>query len=142
MSDSFNLERFVAAQRADYATALAELRRGQKQSHWIWYVFPQLAGLGFSETSRFYGVGSLEEARAYLEHPTLGPRLGECTSAACAHRGRTARQIFAGDDVKFRSSMTLFAAAGPGERAFADALGQFFDGIGDPATLAILAGGS
>src|SRR5919107_5978583 len=108
----FDLDRFVEAQAAPYAGALAELRRGRKQSHWMWFVFPQVAGLGSSPTSQRYAIGSLSEARAYLDHPVLGPRLVQCARAVLAHPDRTARQVMGSpDDVKLRSSMTLFAVA-------------------------------
>lgn len=136
MTDSFDLERFVLAQERDgsYEKALAELRRGSKVTHWIWWVFPQLAGLGVSDTSRRYAISSLDEARAYLAHPVLGPRLREATLAVLAHADHGAREILGGDDVKFRSSMTLFEMADPGETAFSRALELFFDGQRDSRT--------
>lgn len=138
-ADPFNLKRFVDAQRGDYATALAELRAGQKRSHWMWYIFPQLAGLGFSSTSRFYGITSRDEARAYLAHPLLGPRLAECAEALLAQQGRSARAIFgAPDDAKLRSSMTLFAEVGAFSSPFERVLEQYFAGQRDPSTLAML----
>src|SRR5437764_10712569 len=109
MDDPFNLQRFVDAQAGIYAQALGELRAGCKQSHWMWFIFPQIAGLGFSPTAQHYAIGSLAEAGAYLAHPQLGPRLRETTAAVMAVAGRTAHQIFGSpDDLKFRSSMTLF----------------------------------
>jgi len=141
--DPFNLARFVEAQAPVYAAALAELRSGRKQSHWMWFVFPQLAGLGRSPTARFYAIGSIEEARAYVTHPLLGPRLFECTEAALAHRDRSAEGIFGPvDAMKFRSSMTLFEAASDDAGAFGQALDSFFDAARDAATLALLTRGS
>src|SRR5215813_3869347 len=116
MDDPYNLERFVAAQDADgtYQNALAELRAGNKSGHWMWFVFPQIAGLGQSPTSRRYAIGSLAEARAYLRHPLLGPRLLECAAILLGTHRRTAEQIFGGiDATKLRSSMTLFRLADP-----------------------------
>ena len=135
----FDLERFIAAQEGVYAGALGELRRGRKTGHWIWFVFPQLVGLGRSETSRRYGIVSLAEARAYLEHPVLGARLRECASAVLATQGATADQIFGSlDAMKVRSSMTLFHRAAPDEQLFADLLERFYDGTTDEATDALL----
>src|SRR3954467_8004568 len=106
---ALNLDRFVAAQAEIYGQALAELKAGRKQSHWMWFVFPQIAGLGRSPTARFYAIASAAEARAYLAHPQLGSRLGQCIRAVLAHRGKTAEAIFGGiDAMKLRSSMTLF----------------------------------
>lgn len=136
MNDPFNLQRFLAAQQLDYSRALGELQAGQKLSHWIWYVFPQLRGLGRSEMSRRYGIADLAEARAYVTHPVLGARLRECASALLAHRGRSARQIMgAPDDLKLRSSMTLFHAADPAQPLFSEVLVAFYDGEVDVATL-------
>ena len=135
-----DLQRFVAAQDGVYAQALAELRRGRKETHWMWFVFPQLAGLGFSPTAQHYAIGSIEEARAYLAHPLLGPRLRECAGAALAHRDRTAEAMFGKvDALKFRSSLTLFEAAADDPAPFADALEAFYGGERDPATLRLLA---
>ncbi|HEX2558835.1 DUF1810 domain-containing protein [Phenylobacterium sp.] len=140
-ADPFRLSRFVDAQASAYEAALAELKRGRKTSHWIWFVFPQIAGLGFSQTSQFYAIGSLDEARAYLDHPILGPRLGACVATVLNHRGRSAREIFGTpDDMKFCSSMTLFAHAAPDEPLFRQALEAFFAGERDPLTLQRLAG--
>ena len=142
MADEFHLDRFVEAQAPVHARALAELRRGRKQSHWMWFVFPQLAGLGRSETARRYAIASLEEARAYLAHPLLGPRLRDGTQAVLAHCELAAEAIFgAVDAMKFRSSMTLFEAAARDEDIFAGALDCFFGGARDPMTLRLLAGG-
>jgi len=133
--DPFNLTRFTDAQNGVYERAVAELRRGQKTSHWMWFMFPQIAGLGLSTTSRQYAINSLAEAQAYLAHPVLGPRLRECASIL-VHASRTAEQIFGGiDALKLRSSMTLFQRAGPGESVFGQVLDQYFDGSEDPATL-------
>jgi len=137
--DDFDLERFVAAQARTYDAALAELRRGRKASHWMWYVFPQAAGLGLSPTSQHYAIGSLAEARAYLAHPLLGARLRDCVEALLALDGRSAHDVFGSpDDLKLRSSLTLFAAAAPEEPLFGRALARYFDGRADPRTLEIL----
>lgn len=137
---SFDLERFVNAQASAYDGALAELRRGRKAGHWIWFVFPQLLGLGRSAMSERYGIVSLDEARAYLEHPVLGPRLRECAAALLAQRGRSAVSILGDiDSVKVRSSMTLFHLAAPDEPLFPEVLQAFYDGLVDPATDALLA---
>lgn len=134
--DPFRLARFVAAQAGTYDGAFDELRRGRKVGHWIWFIFPQVAGLGSSELSRRYAIGSLAEARAYLAHPLLGPRLKACTGAVNRHAGRSAREIFGPpDDLKFRSSMTLFAQAAPEEPGFRNALDAFFAAEQDPLTL-------
>ena len=139
--DPHDLARFVHAQQAGYAAALAELRAGAKRSHWIWFVFPQLRRLGRSATAQKYGITSLEEARAYLAHPVLGPRLRECASVLASHAGRSATDILGyPDDLKVRSSMTLFArAADEDDRAvFRAVLDAFYDGRDDPATLELL----
>jgi|SRR6267378_3518622 len=136
-SDTQNLERFVDAQNAGgtYERAVAELRRGQKTSHWMWFVFPQIAGLGQSATSRFFAISSLHEARAYLQHPVLGPRLIECARIVADTDGRTAEQIFGAIDAqKLRSSMTLFSRAAPDEPVFAQVLERYFGGVADAAT--------
>ncbi len=136
MTDTYNLARFAQAQAPVYRQVLTELQAGQKRSHWMWFVFPQIAGLGMSATSRHYAIASLDEARAYLDHAVLGPRLRECTDAVCAHRDRSALAIFGvPDDAKFRSSMTLFAQVDP---AFGTALAVFFEGRADERTLALL----
>lgn len=140
-ADPFELERFVRAQNGDYARALAELQRGAKRSHWMWYIFPQMRGLGASQMSRRYGLGSRAEAEAYLRHPVLGPRLRTCAAALLAVTGRTAREILGSpDDLKLRSSATLFAEVS-GERVFRDLLERFFGGKPDPETLRLLAPG-
>lgn len=138
-----DLARFVEAQAGSYAQALAELRAGRKRSHWIWYVLPQVQGLGMSGMSRRYGIASLEEARAYLAHPLLGPRLAECVQAINAHhvegRGPSAEEILGGIDAqKFRSCLTLFIAAGGEHAVFGEALRRYYGGEEDQATLAIL----
>ena len=136
---AFDLDRFLAAQEDAYSRALAELRQGRKQSHWMWFVFPQAAGLGRSETARRYALASREEARAYLAHPILGPRLRECTEAMLGHRGRSAEEILGPTDaMKLRSSMTLFEAAAAEPGLFAAALEAFHDGKRDEATLELL----
>ena len=140
--DPFDLQRFVAAQAGAYPEALAELRRGRKTSHWIWFVLPQLHGLGFSSMSRRYGITGLAEARAYLAHPVLGPRLLECIDALRAHPGATAGSMLGGiDAMKFHSCLTLFARAAPDAAPFADGLQRFYGGRPDPNTDALLADG-
>jgi uncharacterized protein (DUF1810 family) len=142
-SDPFNLERFVAAQDAGgtYDRAVAELRRGRKTSHWMWFVLPQIAGLGASQMSRTYAISSLEEARAYLQHPVLGPRLIECATVVAGTRAGSAEQIFGGIDArKLRSSMTLFMRAAPDQGVFKQVLDRYFDGEPDPAPDACLGG--
>ena len=132
------LERFVSAQAATYDRALAELRAGRKSSHWMWFVFPQIGGLGSSPTAQRYAIRDLAEARAYLGHPVLGPRLVECARALLAVEGRSAEQILGyPDDLKLRSSMTLFAEAADEETAavFREVLERYYDGRADPATL-------
>ncbi len=134
------LERYVEAQRADWETALAELTSGAKRSHWMWYVFPQIAGLGHSPTARFFAISDLREAREYFAHPLLGPRLIEAIAAMLGWAGRRDAETILGgiDAMKFRSSMTLFEAAGGGD-CFARALDAFFGGVRDERTLALLA---
>jgi uncharacterized protein (DUF1810 family) len=135
-----SLERYVKAQAPIYAQALAELKRGHKQSHWMWYVFPQFVGLGHSPMSQAYAIQSLQEAHEYLAHPVLGARLRECCQAVMAVEGKTAHEIFrAPDDLKFRSSLTLFAQAAPDEPLFRDLLGKYFGGKADATTLELLA---
>jgi uncharacterized protein (DUF1810 family) len=135
--DPYDLERFVAAQDAGgtYDRAAAELRAGRKASHWMWFVFPQIAGLGYSPASRTYAISSLDEARAYLAHPVLGPRLIECAAILTRVPGRTAEQVFGEvDALKLCSSMTLFMHAAPGEPVFRQVLDRYFGGVADPAT--------
>ncbi len=140
VSDPFDLDRFVAAQAGVFDDALAELRAGRKRSHWMWFVFPQLRGLGRSETARFYGIGGRAEAAAYLAHPVLGPRLREATRALLDVTGRTAHEILGTpDDLKLRSCATLFAAVdGPGS-VFGELLARYYGGGADEATLRLLA---
>ena len=136
---TYDLERFVTAQAPVYAEVLDELRRGAKASHWMWFVFPQLRGLGRSETARHFGLASLDEARAYLAHPVLGPRLRECTALVNAVEGRTLAQIFGALDAqKFGSCVTLFARASEDGGPFREALGRWCGGVEDAATLALL----
>ena len=139
MADPFNLERFVEAQAPVYEQARRELKAGRKQSHWMWFIFPQIAGLGQSAISIRFAISSLNEAKAYLTHPVLGPRLRECARLALDVEGRTARDIFgAVDEMKFRSSMTLFGRAAPDEDLFQRCVDKYFAGSPDPATLARL----
>ena len=135
--DQYDLQRFVAAQdgAGTYDRAAAELRAGRKTGHWMWFVFPQIAGLGHSRASQTYAISSLDEARAYLAHPVLGPRLIECAGILTRVPGRSAEQIFGGvDALKLRSCVTLFMRAAPGEPVFGQVLDQYFDGVPDPAT--------
>jgi uncharacterized protein (DUF1810 family) len=139
--DGGDLERFLAAQEGSYTRALAELRRGRKESHWMWFVFPQIAGLGRSAAARHYAIASAAEARAFLAHPLLGARLRACTAAVLSHRGRSAEAIFGSvDAIKLRSSLTLFEAVADAPLMFAQALDAFYDGERDGATLRLLAG--
>ena len=138
MTDPFDLQRFVDAQRGVYPQVCAELAAGCKRSHWMWFVFPQLKELGRSATAQHYGIASLAEAQAYWAHPLLGPRLRECTDLVLAVDGRSAHEIFGPpDDLKFRSCMTLFAQA-TGERLFTRALEKYFRGEVDPRTIELL----
>jgi uncharacterized protein (DUF1810 family) len=131
-----DLGRFVDAQERVYDDALSELRAGRKTSHWMWFVFPQIAGLGRSPTAQRYAIASLREAEAYLAHPVLGERLRECARALTELEGRTAEQVFGGlDALKLRSSMTLFARAAPDEPLLCAVLERYFGGEEDPATL-------
>lgn len=142
MNDLHGLERFVLAQNGGgtYDQALGELQLGNKTGHWMWFIFPQIAGLGQSATSRKYAISSLAEARAYLDHDVLGPRLLECAQALTTHAGRSAEDILGGIDArKLHSSMTLFLRAAPGETVFKTILARFFDGQPDEATDALLA---
>jgi uncharacterized protein (DUF1810 family) len=130
------MQRFVAAQELIYSIALAELVAGRKETHWMWFIFPQIAGLGFSPMAQRYALTSLDEARAYLAHPVLGPRLEECTRAVVSHRHRSAHEIFGSpDDLKFCSSMTLFHRAAPAHPLFARALAIFYGGVEDSKTV-------
>jgi len=139
MPDPYRLERFVAAQDGVIDRVRAELRAGRKQSHWMWFVFPQLLGLGQSAMAVRYAIGSREEAAAYLAHPVLGPRLRECTELVLAVEGRDVHSIFGSpDDMKFYSCMTLFAAAAPMAPLFRAALEKYFGGTPDPGSAAIL----
>jgi uncharacterized protein (DUF1810 family) len=144
-ADPYDLRRFVAAQDSGgtYQRAVAELRAGRKTGHWMWFVFPQIAGLGFSPTSRTYAITSLAEARAYLRHPLLGQRLTDCARIVAQLTDSTAERIFGDiDATKLRSSMTLFRYADPGERLFGQVLDQYFAGQSDPLTdRAVAAGG-
>jgi uncharacterized protein (DUF1810 family) len=141
MPDPFRLQRFVDAQDrgGTYDAALAELRAGRKRSHWMWFVFPQIAGLGRSPMAQEYAIGSVEEARAYLEHPVLGARLREAAQAVADLSGLSAFDVFGGiDATKLRSSMTLFERAAPDEPVFAAVLDRYFDGERDPATVSLM----
>lgn len=139
MTDPFDLHRFVAAQQDSYPAALAELRRGRKTSHWMWFVFPQLKGLGRSATAQHYGIASPDEARAYLAHPLLGARLLEASAALRDAPGSADAILGAVDAMKLRSSMTLFAAVAEDPTPFAALLQRFFDGVPDTATQRLLA---
>jgi uncharacterized protein (DUF1810 family) len=139
VTDPFDLQRFVDAQAPVYRRVLAELRQGQKQSHWMWFIFPQLAGLGHSPMARRFALASSEEAAAYLDHGVLGPRLRECTALVNAVQGKTIRDILGSpDDLKFCSSMTLFGAVSP-DPEFAMAVAKFYGGRSDQKTLQLLA---
>jgi uncharacterized protein (DUF1810 family) len=138
MTDPFELQRFVDAQAPLYAQVMSELRNGRKRSHWMWFIFPQIAGLGHSATARRYAIASRDEAVAYLEHLTLGSRLRECTETVCGIEDGSIGEIFGSPDyLKFRSSMTLFEAVS-GDSIFRSALDKFCAGERDPATLAVL----
>ncbi|MBN9241651.1 MAG: DUF1810 domain-containing protein [Mesorhizobium sp.] len=134
-SNPFDLERFVKAQAPVFETVLRELRDGRKANHWMWFAFPQIEGLGFSAMAQRYAIASLDEARAYLEHPVLGSRLRQCVEMLLTISGRSAHEVFGSpDDMKLHSSLTLFAAAAPEEALFRTALDRFFDGHADQAT--------
>jgi len=138
-SDPFHLQRFVDAQEDIFDEVCAELRNGRKQSHWMWFIFPQIKGLGSSSTAQYYAIFSKAEAEAYLLHPVLGPRLRECTRLVNQIEGRSLRQIFGTpDDLKFRSSMTLFALATPDNQLFLEALQKYCAGQFDRLTLELL----
>jgi uncharacterized protein (DUF1810 family) len=137
-NDPHDLQRFVDAQDPVYDRVCAELRSGRKKSHWMWFIFPQIAGLGSSAMAQRYAISSLQEAQAYLNHPVLGARLRECTRLMLDVEGRSALEILGSpDDMKFRSCLTLFARAAP-EEVFRDALRKYFDGAEDPSTIARL----
>jgi uncharacterized protein (DUF1810 family) len=137
MDDPCGLHRFIGAQQPVYEDVLAELRAGRKSSHWMWFIFPQIRGLGFSPMAQRYAIASLDEARAYLAHPLLGARLRECSALVAAVQGRSAHQIFGSpDDMKFRSSMTLFAHASADNAVFLECLARYYGGVEDAATLA------
>lgn len=141
--DPYKLQRFVDAQEPVISSVLAELKHGRKRGHWIWFIFPQLKGLGRSSTAEFYGLTSLAEAMAYLKHPVLGQRLVKCTDLVNAIEGSDTEDIFGEiDAMKFRSCMTLFARADPGNHVFADALEKYFAGDPDPLTISYLDGPS
>lgn len=136
MENNYNLNRFIEAQNRDYDIALAEIRAGKKVSHWIWYIFPQLKGLGRSSTSEYYGLSGIKEAQAYLSDPILKARLIEITDAVIAHKDKSAEEIFGGIDAKkLRSCMTLFSIAAPDIPVFEAVLEQFFHGVPDRNTL-------
>jgi uncharacterized protein (DUF1810 family) len=138
--DPFRLERFVTAQSDTYRSVLAELEAGEKRSHWMWFIFPQIRGLGRSPTAREFAISGREEARAYLRHSILGPRLVECTELVLRIRGRSLAEIFGSpDNIKFRSSMTLFAQVAPEQTMFLEAIRRHCDGDLDPLTLQELA---
>ena len=140
MADLHDLQRFVLAQEPVYPQVCAELAAGAKTSHWMWFVFPQLKALGRSATAQHFGIASRAEAQAYWRHPVLGPRLKACSELVVAIEGKTALQIFRSpDDLKFRSSMTLFAPVAPEEPVFNRALAKYFGGEGDARTLELLA---
>ena len=139
MADPYDLHRFVEAQEETFAQAASELEDGRKASHWMWFVFPQLRGLGRSPMATRFGIASLDEARAYLAHPLLGPRLRQCVRLALRIDGRSITEVFGSpDDMKFRSCMTLFDAAAPDETMFAEALRKYFGGTPDARTLELL----
>lgn len=138
-SDPYDLDRFEQAQEDDYERALKEIRNGRKQSHWMWYISPQFDGLGFSATSKRYSIKSLEEAKAYLQHPVLGPRLAEIAKAAIGVQGRSAHEVFGSpDDMKLKSSATLFACVSPAGSVFHQLLDTYFQGQRDAATLRLV----
>ncbi|HEX4711146.1 DUF1810 domain-containing protein [Phenylobacterium sp.] len=141
MDDPYQLDRFVDAQRTSYDAAIEELRAGEKRGHWMWFIFPQVEGLGSSPTSQFYAIKSREEGDAYLAHPVLGPRLRACAEAVNEVQRRSAHEIFGSpDDLKFHSSMTLFAQLAPDNAIFENALRKYFNGSCDPVTLRKLDG--
>ncbi len=138
-NDPYDLARFVRAQKSDYERALSEIRSGRKRTHWMWYIFPQIDGLAFSATSQYYSIKSIAEAKAYLEHPILGPRLRECAEAAVQVEDRSATEIFGSpDDLKLRSCATLFACVSPGDSVFDRLLQKYYRGERDGKTLRLL----
>ncbi|MGZ8406068.1 MAG: DUF1810 domain-containing protein [Nitrospira sp.] len=140
MTDDSNLYRFLDAQESVYGTVLVELRAGRKSSHWIWFIFPQIAGLGRSAMAQKFAIGSLDETKAYLQHPILGPRLRACTQLVLNVNGRSAEEIFSyPDNLKFRSCMTLFLTAATDNTLFKNALHNYFDGKPDQLTINVLA---
>jgi uncharacterized protein (DUF1810 family) len=139
MPNEPNLQRFLDAQARDYAQALAEITSGRKRSHWMWYIFPQVRGLGFSSTSQHYAIGDLAEAAAYLKHPVLGKRLVEISTALLGLAGSDANRVFGSpDDLKLKSSMTLFAAVPGADTVFGQVLAKYFGGVRDGKTLHLL----
>jgi uncharacterized protein (DUF1810 family) len=139
MSTDYNLERFVEAQQSDYAIALSEIKAGRKQSHWMWYIFPQAMGLGYTSTSITYGISSLDEATAYLNHEVLGKRLIEISNALLALETNDAHKVFGSpDNMKLRSSMTLFSLVPGADKVFEEVLDKFFNGRKDERTLQLL----
>ncbi len=139
MSKEYNIERFIDAQQRDYATALSEIKNGRKRSHWMWYIFPQIQGLGFSETSRYYGIKNIEEAEAYLMNPVLGKRLIEISQELLTLADTNANKIFGSpDDMKLKSSMTLFASVPNSNPVFQQVLDKYFRGAKDEKTLQLI----
>ncbi|WP_151637906.1 DUF1810 domain-containing protein [Noviherbaspirillum aerium] len=139
MNDPYHLQRFVAAQESVYADVLEELRQGRKRTHWMWFIFPQIAGLGHSAMAQKYAIGSLDEARAYLAHPLLGARLRECCRLVLGNKGGSVEQLFGyPDHMKFHSSVTLFARAAGEDDVFDACIAEFFGGLADGGTLALL----
>ncbi len=137
--DHFDLNRFVQAQEEVYPRALAELKLGRKRSHWMWFIFPQIDGRGYSSTAKFYAIKSKDEAKAYLNHPLLGKRLMECAEVLLKIEGKSATKIFGyPDDLKLRSSLTLFASVSPADSVFSRVLAQYFGGEPDQRTLELL----
>jgi uncharacterized protein (DUF1810 family) len=136
MEDPYDLARFVTAQEDSYDDAIDELRRGRKRGHWMWFVFPQVAGLGSSDAAQRFAISSLDEARAYLQHPVLGPRLHECAEAMLGNTEATAQQVLGDiDAMKLRSSMTLFQLAAPQESVFGRVIDRFYEGAPDAETI-------
>lgn len=134
-----NIDRFLEAQEKVYNQALKEIQGGRKVTHWMWYIFPQIAGLAFSSTSKYYSLKDLQEAQDYLDHPVLGPRLIAISEAVLNLEGKTAYEIFSGDDVKFHSCMTLFSSVENAPQVFTDVLNKYFEGSKDPRTLELIA---